>query len=172
MPEKISHEDLRKLAISWLKSRTWPSRVGGNPRGGLCSIVASEVVTSANDIPDAIGWNSRGRSVLIECKTTKRDFYQDGNKPQRQNGSGLGNQRYFLVPIGLISKDEIPEGWGLLECDGKRVECTVKAPTRELSASDQSNEKLILMSLIRRINKREFLIIQPEEMEEILEPNE
>ena len=141
---------------------------GGMPRGGLCSIVASELVTSANDTPDAIGWNAVGRSILIECKSNRSDFYQDRFKPYRQDGAGLGNQRYFLSPTGIIPKEKVPEGWGLLECDGNRIDCTIKAPTRELSAVDQSNEKLILMSLIRRINKREFLIIQQEEMDDLL----
>ena len=168
MPDsKLSHEDLRKIAVQWLKTRTIPYK-SGPPRGGLCSIIASELVSSATDTPDAIGWNSYGKSILIECKSNRSDFYQDGTKTRSAFGQGMGNQRYYLAPRGIIPVEKVPADWGLLETDGRYVECVVRAPKRELPAVEQCNEKLILMSLIRRINKREFLIIQSDEMDEIL----
>lgn len=173
MPDsKLSHEDLRKIAIQWLKARTVPYK-SGPPRGGRCSIVASELVSAATDTPDAIGWDSYGKSILIECKASRSDFRVDGCKPRSKVGEGMGSQRYYLAERGVIPTNEVPEDWGLLETsrDGKYVECAVRAPSRELPAVEQCNEKLILMSLIRRINKREFLIIQAEEMDEILSSN-
>lgn len=171
MPDKLSHEELRKLAVYWLKMRAY-TPPGQSARGGRCSIISSELVSSACDTPDAIGWNQNGRSILIECKTSRADFNHEKGKTYRQNGAGLGNQRYFLTETGLIPKEKIPEGWGLLEYDGNRFDCIVPAPVRELSDFDQCNEKLILLSLIRRVNKREFLVIQSDEMEEILKSYE
>lgn len=170
MPEsKLSHEDLRKLAIRWLTTRTVAYGGKGPPRGGRCSIVSSELVTAANDTPDAIGWDPHGRSILIECKVSRSDFRIDGCKTRSKVGSGMGNQRYYLAPFDLIQKENLPEDWGLLETtDDGQIWCTVEAAVREISAYDQCQEKLILMSLIRRINKREFLIIQQEEMDGLL----
>lgn len=168
---KLSHEDLRKLAISWLKTRTVAIERGDPPRGGRCSIVASELVTSADDTPDAIGWDPLGRSILIECKSNRADFHQDGCKTRSALGCGMGNQRYYMAPFDVVPKDKIPKDWGLLETtDSGSIWCTVQAPIRKIDAHEQCNEKLILMSLIRRINKREFLIIQPEEMDALLAP--
>jgi hypothetical protein len=118
--------------------------------------------------PDAIGWNAHGASILIECKSNKPDFLQDKYKTYRRDGAGLGNQRYFLTPKGLVKPTEVPEGWGLLEVEGDRIDCVVRSPVRVLSSSEQCNEKLILMSLVRRIKKREFLIIRQEDSEGLL----
>jgi hypothetical protein len=150
----------------WLKRQEWD---GGReiPRGGGCSIIASEVVSSAGDIPDAIGWQM-GRSVMVECKASRADFLADARKPQRRAGTGVGEQRYFLTPKGLLSKEDIPAGWGLLEVDGKRAECVIRATRRELDLQGHVQEKLMLLSLVRRIRTREFLIVQPEQMEAIL----
>ncbi len=167
--DKLSHEDLRKLAVRWLKTRTVPYQGRGLPRGGRCAIAASELVSSANDTPDAIGWDAFGRSILIECKSSRSDFLADRHKTSRQNGNGMGNQRYFLTPPKLATAEDLPEGWGLLETAGDHIYCTAAAPVRELTDFDQCQEKLILLSMLRRINKREFLIIQSEEMDTLLE---
>ena len=167
---KLSHEDLRKLATRWLKTRTVSCEEGGLPRGGRCSIACSELVSSADDTPDAIGWDPVGRSILIECKSNRADFHQDGNKRRSAVGLGMGNQRYYMAPFGVIPKDQIPKDWGLLEVEETgRIWCTVRASIREIDAHEQCNEKLMLLSLIRRINKREFLIIQSEEMDNLLQ---
>lgn len=164
----LSHDDLRKVACSVLKRSRWGGYGKPNHVGFGCSIVLSEIVTAATDIPDAIGW-CYGESYLIECKTSRSDFFADQKKPQRVNGTGTGEHRYYLTPVGLIKKDEIPAGWGLLETDGKMVNMITKCETRVLDAAGHLDEKRILLSAIRRIRTREFLIISKEDMDEALE---
>ena len=77
--------------------------------------------------PDAIGWNCRGQSCLIEVKVSRADYKRDGKKIHVICPL-VGARRYYLVPKGLIAKEELREGWGLLEYDGKRVYRTVDAP--------------------------------------------
>jgi hypothetical protein len=40
----------------------------------------------------------------------------------------MGDWRFMLTPKGLITVEELPEGWGLLETDGRRVYKTYGFP--------------------------------------------
>jgi hypothetical protein len=45
-----------------------------------------------------------------------RDFKADARKQARnEDGFGLGDFRYFMVPAGLVKPEELPARWGLLE---------------------------------------------------------
>lgn len=158
----LTHERLREVAMSVLKRSPYRSGKPYRQAGFACSVVLSELVTVVGDIPDAIGWY-QGRSVMIECKTSRGDFLADAKKPQRLAGTGMGERRYFMAPKGLLTPTDIPEHWGLLEVDGREISETVSAPRRTLDISGHANEKSMLLSTIRRIRTREFLIIQKEE---------
>lgn len=85
-----------------------------------CNVVLSERAEPiTSEIPDVIGWKGR-HSILIECKTSKADFRRDKDKWFR-HGFGIGQQRFFLAPEGIIPIQEVPEGWGLLEVRGTVV---------------------------------------------------
>jgi hypothetical protein len=65
--------------------------------------------------PDYLGWNSKGASTLIEVKVSRSDFLADAKKPWRRNPNyALGRYRYYACPNGLIKKEDLPEGWGLI----------------------------------------------------------
>ncbi len=83
----------------------------------------------------------------IEVKISRADYF--GRKQRFLNArtvqgfakeAGLGaNHRYFLTPPGLIrvgedlyGKNELYEGWGLMEFDGKKIKIVVKAPYKEV----------------------------------------
>ncbi|HZC22884.1 MAG TPA: hypothetical protein VE866_06060, partial [Candidatus Binatia bacterium] len=123
--QSLSHEDLRKAAICWLKLRKYDYR-NQIPIGGNCTILTSEIVSNASDNPDAIGWNM-GHSVLVECKASRADYHRDQKKPQRQVGTGMGEHRYYFTPKGLLSPEEIPEGWGLVEYENGKASITIHA---------------------------------------------
>jgi len=75
----------------------------------------------AGEQPDAIGWKNN-HSFLIECKTSRADFIKDAEKHFRNfPEKGMGNFRLFLCEDGLINKDELPLGWGLLYVINGRV---------------------------------------------------
>jgi hypothetical protein len=102
----ITHNDLVRAAKRWLQGR--------------CKVVLSEL-TKSREIPDGIGWTPNGYSLLVECKVTRSDFLADGKKNFRRIPSlGMGRERYYLAPKGLIHISEIPEMWGLLEYQKSR----------------------------------------------------
>lgn len=162
----MTHDELRAKAMTVLKRQpvlwTRTGRWREHRAGFACGVVLSELASIAGDIPDAIGW-SYGRSVLIECKVSRDDFFRDQKKPQRMNGSGAGERRYYMVPKGLVERTEVPEDWGLLEVEGREVMEVIPATHRVLDMAAHIQEKQMLLSTIRRIRTREFLIIQRED---------
>lgn len=132
------HAELVDRAAKWLRGR------------GGCKVVLTEYRHGGGEEPDALGLHPLG-SVLIECKTTRADFLADAQKPWRKSPStGLGVERYFMAPKGLISPDELPEKWGLLEVRGKRVFILKKAEAFD-PALVALAERPILYSVMRRL---------------------
>lgn len=120
----FTHDELCCIAVRWLKRSK-------SQNGSGCRIAFTEARNGykTGEIPDAIGFRygvyDEG-TVLVEAKTTRSDFLSDKNKPHRINSDlGIGVYRYFIAPEGLISVDELPEKWGLLEVN-KRGSVTVK----------------------------------------------
>lgn len=106
-----THAELCELGARWLRSKG-------------CRVVLQDPFKAAvwtGEIPDVIGWRD-GHSILIECKTTRADFKTDQRKKFRADPEmGMGDARLYLTPPGLLRANELPEGWGLLEAQGRRV---------------------------------------------------
>ena len=141
----MTHEDLRKHAVRWLS---------GTKR---CSVVLSELVTSAWECPDAIGWRAN-HSILVECKASRADFFRNADKPTIRADRGMGRERWFLVPEGLVAVEDMAryEGYGLLWVVGSSVRVKMAAVARP---TNEANEILMLVSALRRVKTREFLTI-------------
>ena len=106
----MTHAELVERAARWLR----------NSRG--CGVVVTRACVWTTEQPDALGWNATGASLLVECKASRADFLRDRKKPHRKYpGKGMGNYRYYLTPPGLVGLEELPEGWGLLECGPRSV---------------------------------------------------
>ena len=145
--EKITHAELIKLGRDWLIRPYQGKAVYGHY---ACPVVITEISTSIQEQPDIIGFSGR-KSILIECKATLADFKADKSKPFRKNPlSGVGTQRWYLAPHGVIPHDLIPPMWGLLEVTAKRIIKVARKP--ELQERDYDNEITILLSLLRRLN--------------------
>lgn len=142
----ITHEALRKRAIKWLT-------------GKGCGVVLSEIVALGSEIPDAIGWKYGSQSHLIECKVSRADFFANADKCHMRTDSGVGQYRYFMTPPGLLRPDELPDGWGLLEVQDSYVRL-VQTPTRR--EPNREHETVMLVSALRRIRSREFIILVPD----------
>lgn len=123
------HGELVTRAACWLR---------GTKR---CHIVLSE--RGMYEQPDAIGWTRAGHSTLIECKTSVSDFCSDRHKPARRHG-GMGRERFYLTVKGLLSKQNMPDGWGLLEACGKIIRIVTKPHVRYLSNYDARSELAVL----------------------------
>src|SRR5437899_3045749 len=100
----IKHTQLVSKAVDFLR------------REYGCGVILSEQYCATGEIPDAIGWKGLNRSVVIECKATRSDFLADASKSFRlKPEEGLGRERFYMAPSGVIGLEELPEGWGLLE---------------------------------------------------------
>jgi hypothetical protein len=143
-----THKELVDIAIKWLKRPYLNTLASGHYR---CGTILSELSTIAGETPDVIGWNSH-KSILIECKTSRRDFYAEAKKPWRSNRIlGMGNLRYYMCEPGVIPIDKIPDGWGLLEISDRKVNVAKDA---EYVKSNKNNEIVMLLSHIRRLTNQ------------------
>lgn len=142
MRDDITHDELVQVGERWLRNNK------------SCGVVLPEVyVKTLPEEPDVIGWCRRGkRSILIECKASRGDFLSDMNKSHRHTGDNMGNHRYYLVPKNLISKDEVPKGWGLLYYNGWGISVIKKPTGRSLSEKGMKYESIMLYSELRRFH--------------------
>lgn len=164
----MNHADLCAIAVKWLQR--------ANSAGGPgCHVAVSECRSGwSGEIPDAIGFRAVGfedGSTVVECKTSRADFLADRKKAHRAAG-GMGNWRYFLAPEGLISPNELPEGWGLLTVNGRgHVKAVAGLATfykgrydvlREQTEvwrheADRNREQFLLVKLLNRVGDVEVL---------------
>jgi hypothetical protein len=148
----VTHAKLVSMAVRWL-------------RRYRCGVVLSEQACVSGEMPDAIGWKKACHSVLVESKVSRADFLADRDKPFRQKPEmGVGCERYYLSPRGLIRAEELPTGWGLLEVGGREIE-RVKPSAKNLrSQVGFENEMNLLLASLRRVEIR----IEPESITDFL----
>ena len=148
----MTHAHLVQQAITWL-------------RGYHCGVVLSEQSCANGEMPDAIGWKRACHSVVIECKISRADFLADREKPFRQKSElGLGCERFYLTPPGLLCIEELPAGWGLLEYRRRKVEI-IRSSARNLrTATGFRHEMNLLLASLRRVEIR----IEPQTITEFL----
>jgi len=140
------------MAVAWL-------------RRYRCGVVLSEQACASGEMPDAIGWKKACHSVIVECKASRADFLADSTKPWRRHPeTGVGAERYYLAPSGLIGFDELPDGWGLLDARGREIQ-TVKRSAKNLrSAVGFQHEMNLLLASLRRVEVR----IEPQSITDFL----
>jgi len=149
----VRHSELVEKAVWWLRARY------------RCGIVLSEQICVSGEAPDAIGWKGKCHSVLIECKVSRADFLADRQKPFRAKPEdGVGCERYYLAPRGVVTSDELPKGWGLLEYHGRNV-TVLKRSSRSLRSPEGfMTEMNLLLASLRRVEVR----IEPQTITDFL----
>jgi hypothetical protein len=151
-PMSLTHAKLVGLAVHWL-------------RRYRCGVILSEQACISGEMPDAIGWKKACHSVLVESKVSRGDFLADREKLWRQKPEhGVGCERYYLAPRGLIRSDELPAGWGLLEVNGREVERVKPSAKNMRSAVGFQHEMNLLLASLRRVEIR----IEPESITDFL----
>ena len=166
----MAHNDLCKIAVKWLKR---PNSAGGPG----CLVAVSEVAGGwSGEIPDAIGfcqsWGCEGATV-IEVKVSRSDFLADKKKPHRQADQGMGAWRYYMAPEGLISVEELPAGWGLIEINKRGHSKVLAGAMRDVKnlgydalheqvsawrqRADVAREQWLLVRLLARLGDVEAL---------------
>lgn len=135
--DNSKHRELCLLGAEYLRKL---------PFGGV-KYVSVELVTQGWELADV--WATTGfRSYLIEVKVSRSDFLRDARKEVRKNpNDGAGNFRYYLCPDSMVSKDEVPDNWGLL-CERNGV-ITIEKEANEQEANNRA-ENAILCSIMRR----------------------
>lgn len=148
----MTHPQLVERAVHWL-------------RRYRCGVVLSEQACISGEMPDAIGWKRACHSVLVECKVTRSDFLADRGKPFRiKSEQGIGSERFYLAPSGLVRREELPEGWGLLELRRGRIETTHPAAKNLRSATGFRYEMNLLLASLRRVEVR----VEPQSITDFL----
>lgn len=133
--DTLTHALLVEQAAKWLSRK--------------CAVVITDMTHAGPETADAIGWHGRN-SILVECKASVSDFRADAAKSFRINpDSGMGCQRYYCAPRGLLNVNAIPPRWGLLEWDGKCLMELIKSGHHAESAARQ--EISLLLSALRRV---------------------
>ena len=148
----MTHAQLVERAVRWL-------------RRYRCGVVLSEQASGSGEMPDAIGWKQACHSVLVECKLTRADFLADRSKPfRRKPEKGVGSERFYLVPAGLVKIEELPAGWGLLEF--RRGCVTLMHPSAKnlRTAAGFRYEMNLLLASLRRVEVR----IEPQSITDFL----
>lgn len=148
----MTHGQLVDKAVAWLRSYH-------------CGIVLSEQSCSSGEVPDAIGWKGRCHSVLVECKVSRSDFFVDLEKPfRKKSGLGVGCERFYMTPAGLLEQKELPDGWGLLEVRNRAITLVRPAEKNLRKAIGFQYEMNLLLASLRRVEVR----IEPQSITDFL----
>jgi len=131
-------------AVRWLRSRDFHA------------VLAEPTAVAGHEIPDAIGWDGRGNSTLVECKTSRADFLHDAEKRIRskKDEDQLGNERWFLTPRHLLTRDEIPAGWGLVEVTAAKA--FIVTPAIRHKVKSQRLEMALMSCCLGRLQLDKF----------------
>lgn len=70
------------------------------------------------------------RATAYEIKVSRADFRRDSQVKQ-QWALDYSDRFFYVTPPSLISRDELPEWAGLIECEGKALKVIKRAPKRE-----------------------------------------
>lgn len=138
----FTHKELVDVAFKWANGRH--------------AVVVKERAEGW-EIPDVVGLNL-SNSTLIECKTSRSDFFADKKKYSRRNDDMIGTYRVYCVPKGLLKEEDLPLGWGLLEvyptgyCRLKRNIYNKYSNRHELKVNGFKGERHILFAVLRDMN--------------------
>lgn len=143
----MTHNELVNRAVKWLYSYG-------------CGFAVGEKVcyTTSGEIPDAIGFKGN-QSILIECKTSRKDFLADKKKHFRQfPDNGMGNMRLYLCEEGVIKPEDLPNKWGLLYIKGTRIKKIIfpkgnTIPVEFWFKKSYEDEHALLYSCLREKNE-------------------
>jgi hypothetical protein len=119
--ESHIHKHLKTQALYWLKEKMID----------LCANEVKLFVQRKKFKADALGINiTRKEARIIEVKATRADFLRDEVLHSDYGYHHIAHYAYIMTPPGLLSTDEIPKGYGLLEMDEYDTIKVKKNPTR------------------------------------------
>ncbi len=147
----MTHDDMVKLGVRWLQKPYANIAPYGH---SSMTVIVTELVTGM-EIPDVLGFaTNRGETVLIEAKVSRSDFMADQKKCFRNPicpGQGMGDQRWYIAPKGIIPVELLPPKWGLLEYDEVKQKLVVTKRCEPFLEKNFRNEQRILCSAMCRL---------------------
>ena len=146
---KSLHYDLCCLGAKWLRNRKNCEHCEGQWK-----YVAVEVCVNGCENPDIWAFNGWS-TIVVEVKVSRSDYLNDQKKVWHLPGNEeclAGNYRYYLTPKELLTADDLPEGVGLLEYDGKNIMRIIRAKRHSVS---NHADGIIMASILRREQFRE-----------------
>lgn len=148
------HALLVSRAVHWLRTKY------------RCGVILSEQYCATGEVPDVIGWKGFCRSVLVECKVSRADFLADAEKPFRQDPeAGMGCERFYLAPAGVLRREDLPKHWGLLELRNREIHLALKPGRLDLrSPAALMKEMNLLLASLGRVELR----IEPQSITDFL----
>jgi hypothetical protein len=103
--------------------------------------------------------------VIVECKLSRADFLCDREKQWRIDPEiALGCERHYLAPLGLLRPEELPDGWGLLEMQARKIVVSRKSKKNLRRPGGFMNEMNLLLASLRRVEVR----IEPQTITDFL----
>jgi len=110
----------------------------------------SRITRTADAVAVSV-WPSRGLYLSgIEIKVSRPDFQKELANPEKADAiQKYCKYWYVAVPKGLVNEGEVPETWGLIECD-RTARVTKAAP--ELKPLDV--DMLLVCSILRCVSKQ------------------
>ena len=96
-------------------------------------------------------WPSRGLHLAgIEIKVSRSDWNKELANPKKAEGiQQFCKYWYVAVPKGLVTEGEVPENWGLIECD-RTARIVKAAPLLEHKPPDM----LLVCSILRSVSEQ------------------
>ncbi|SDY95010.1 hypothetical protein SAMN05421736_104296 [Evansella caseinilytica] len=136
--ESSLHEHLKRQALYWLKAKMTD----------LCANEVQLYIRRKKIIADALGINmTRKEARIIEVKVSRSDFLRDDVLAAPHGYHQLADYAYLMTPVGLISPEELPKGYGLLEIDEYDTIRVKRNPVRN------RKPRLTLDTLIKRTGR-------------------
>lgn len=145
-----------KTKLKWTEGRVFKllEKIFPSPAYTLLSQVrngtgyARRTVRTADAIAVST-WPSRGMYLTgVEIKVSPSDWRRE--LAQADKSAEIQSYcRYWYVaaPVGIVPVGELPETWGLIECDGAKASVIKAAPQLEAKEVDM----LLLCSILRRM---------------------
>ncbi len=151
MPSYEDHTGLCHTAVNLLRRRHPGPSHPLQPFLSLplgCHVAASELRIGGQH-PDAMGWGD-GRTLVIECKTTRRDFLKGKEKQVYADyHKDLGNLRWYLTPPNVVLCGDELHGWGHIVWHRGRADVRRTPKWFELSPKARALEQEALIVVCR-----------------------
>ncbi|WP_156897364.1 MmcB family DNA repair protein [Alkalicoccus chagannorensis] len=136
--EQHQHQFLKMQALHWLKHKMTD----------LCAVEVKYSCRRKKRTADAVGISFRRREArIIEVKTSRQDYFRDDVIASPSGYAAVADYAYILTPAGMLKKEELPAGYGVMEADEYGKITIVKNPTRNKKPA------LKLDTLVRRTSR-------------------